>query len=182
MRWHTLALIMLAFVLIACGAPGTAGSGNATPTRLVLNTPQTLPLATATPGQGATGSGQGGTSSGTAGGGGVVTEGPIPPTPSPLRGPVTISINDLRAGQTLYLAVGDTFTLDSSVTGQVQIGDTGIITRVSSAAQPEYTQGSYKAIAPGKTTLQITESPDCVNANPPCLAPGALLILRVEVQ
>ncbi len=182
MRWQRLPLIILAFVLIACGATGTTGSGSATPTRFALNTPQATPLATATPGQPATGSGQGGASSGAAGGGGVITEGPIPPTPSPLRGPVTISINDLRAGQTLYLAVGDMFTLDSSVTGQVQIGDTGIITRVSSAAQADHAQGSYKAIAPGKTELQITESPDCVTANPPCLAPGALLILRVEVQ
>lgn len=185
MRWPILPLVLITLTLAACGSagsPGAAVSGTGTPTAPVVNTAQLTPPAIVATVQSGAAGGQGGASGGVSGGGVAATEGAAPPTPTPLRGPVTISIEDLRAGQTLYLAVGDTFVLDSSVTGQVQIGDADIIARVEDAADPGRAQGSYRAIAPGKTELQITESPDCLTASPPCLAPGALLVLNIEVQ
>ena len=55
------------------------------------------------------------------------------PSPTPLRGPTTITVNDLQMGQTLYLAVGDTFTFDSSVTAPILIGDERVVAHVTDA-------------------------------------------------
>jgi hypothetical protein len=104
------------------------------------------------------------------------------PSPTPLRGPATISLNDLRSGQTLYLSVGDTFRLDESVTGQVLIQDTHVVTRVGGAVVAGSATGTYKALAAGQTQLQVSQSPDCATATPPCLAPATVFVLQITVQ
>jgi len=73
-----------------------------------------------------------------------------PPSPTPLRGSTTITLNDLQMGQTLYLAVGDTFTLDSSATGPIRSGDERVVAHVTDA------EDVYVAIAAGETELQVT--------------------------
>ena len=107
---------------------------------------------------------------------GVVNPATITSLPSPtlLRGPTTITVNDLQMGQTLYLAVGDTFTLDSSVSGPIRIGDERVVAHATDA------EGVYVAIATGQTELQVTH--DVCASVPGCMAPVFLFILKIAVQ
>jgi hypothetical protein len=102
------------------------------------------------------------------------------PHPTPLHGSTTIALNDLQAGQTLYLSVGDTFTLDNSITGHIQIGNEHIVKQISAASASE--RSTYKALASGRTELRVSQELPCARANPPCLAPASVLTLIIEVQ
>jgi len=96
------------------------------------------------------------------------------PSPTPLRGPTTITVDDLQMGQTLYLAVGDAFTLDSSVTGPIRIGDARV------AAPATDAKDVYVAIAAGHTELHVTH--DVCAGTAGCMAPVFLFILKIVVQ
>ncbi len=97
-----------------------------------------------------------------------------PPSPTPLRGSITITLNDLQMGQILYLAVGDMFTFDASVTGPIHIDDERIVARV-----PD-TTGVYQALTAGRTELRVTH--DLCEGTPGCAAPVALFILKIVIQ
>ena len=97
------------------------------------------------------------------------------PTPTPLRGPTTITLQDVLIRQTLILAVGDTFTLDSLIPQPIRIGDGRIVTRLPDEL------GTYKALATGQTELQAILN-RCAGVEMPCEAPLQLLTLTIIVR
>jgi hypothetical protein len=102
-------------------------------------------------------------------------------TPTALKGPVTITIQDNQ--QTLALTVGQIFTLDLGAvfTWDIQIGDPQIIARV---ADPNATDGApqrYRALAPGQTELRATGDPRCRRAQPACMLPSIVFHLTIIV-
>jgi len=103
-------------------------------------------------------------------------------TPSPLTGPVTITVKDNQ--QTLNLRVGDSFTLDLGALfiWDVQIGDQQIIARVSDQHATDGAPQRYKAFAPGQTALRATGDPRCRRAQPACMAPSISFHLTIIVQ
>jgi hypothetical protein len=104
------------------------------------------------------------------------------PTPTPLRGPATIGMQDHE--QTLYLGVGETFQLKlgSQLIWTVQIEDERIVTRVPDAATNAETQGVYKALAAGQTTLMATGDPACRQSTPACMMPSFAFQLHIVVR
>jgi hypothetical protein len=117
---------------------------------------------------------------------GPITVLPVPPrqqlTPTPLQGPATIGIQDNQ--QTVYLAVGDTFQLKlgEQPTWTVQIENEQIVARVRETATDSATQGVYKALTAGQTTLTATGEPACRQSRPACMLPSLLFRLTIVVR
>ncbi len=89
-----------------------------------------------------------------------LTELTPPTSPTALRGPTTITLNDLQMGQTLYPAVGDTFKLDESVSGPAHLRDDRMVAPVPDAS------GVYKALTTGQMDLEVVVDP-CAGWNQP---------------
>jgi hypothetical protein len=103
-------------------------------------------------------------------------------TPTPLQGPRALTFED--RGQTLLLAVGDTFQLrlGSVMTWTVSITDERIVERVLDAPLDAETQGVYKALAPGETTLIAVGDVACFHSRPACMMPIPIVELRIVVR
>jgi hypothetical protein len=101
-------------------------------------------------------------------------------SPTPLVGPRTITPAD--QGQTLRLAVGETFTLRlGDAAWEVQITDPRVLAPVQATPGPGE-QGSYQARATGVSELLAVAEPPCAKAQPPCriLAPAFRLLVVVR--
>jgi hypothetical protein len=106
------------------------------------------------------------------------------PGRTPLHDPITITLNDAQAAQTLRLVVGDTFVLKlgDEYIWQVEIGDERIVTRAPNSGVKSDARGPYLARAPGQTELQITRDPACSKASPPCAMPSILFQVTIAVR
>jgi len=111
----------------------------------------------------------------------AVTVGPAL-TPTPLRGPASITLQDNN--QTLRLVVGDNFELKlgGEWNWQVTIGDEGVVAQVPDAEVAKEAQGVYKALAQGQAELTADGDPVCRQSRPPCMLPSILFRLTVIVM
>lgn len=102
---------------------------------------------------------------------------PIGPAPSSTALPEQPPIA-AEDGQVVHLKVGELFEFKpgSGSGWMVKIGDEQIIAPV--AGKP----GSYKALAPGETSLVATRTPACRQAKPPCMLPTVVLHIMIVVQ
>lgn len=101
-------------------------------------------------------------------------------TPTPIQGPATIGMQDNQ--QTLYLSVGDTFTLalGSPMQWNVTLADERIVARESGAVGD--TQRTYKALASGETTLTAQGEAPCRQSQPACMLPDILFQITIVVR
>ena len=106
------------------------------------------------------------------------------PSPTPVREMLTVALNDVSTGQTLHLAVGDTFMLKlgDDYLWQVHIGDERVVTHLAKPGAKSEAPGPYLARAAGQTELQITGDPACSKASPPCAMPSILYELKIAVR
>ncbi len=105
-------------------------------------------------------------------------------SPTPLRDPIVITLNDAQTAQTFYLTVGDTFMLKlgDDYTWQIQIGDERIVARVPNIRSKADTLWLYQARAVGQIEVQIEGDPVCLNASPPCAMPSVLFQVKITVR
>ncbi len=96
-------------------------------------------------------------------------------TQTPIYGPAMIKLRDFMVGQTLYLALNDTFTLDRSVPKPVHVVDEQIV-----ASEPGQ-QDVYRALTAGKTQVETTYNL-CQGITGQCSGPALFLTLKVIVQ
>ena len=108
----------------------------------------------------------------------------LPPSPTPVRETLTVTLNDATAGRTLYLAVGDTFVLKlgGDYIWQVHIGDERVVTHLPNPGAKRDARGPYLARAPGQVELEITGDPACSKASPPCAMPSILYEVKIAVR
>ena len=108
------------------------------------------------------------------------TTGPMQ-TRTPLRGSRVITSQD--AMQTLYLSVGETFTLqlDSRMGWEIEPVDGIVLMQIQPPDVEQGTQGVYQAHASGQTELIATGDPPCRRSKPACMMPSILFHLTVIV-
>lgn len=111
----------------------------------------------------------------------VATRAPIAPIGTeqlPEQPPITA-----EDGQVIHLKVGEIFQLNLNRESGwlVKIGDERIIAPVAVGAGAD-AQNSYKALAPGETTLTATRTPTCRQTKPPCMLPTIVLRIKIVVQ
>jgi hypothetical protein len=111
---------------------------------------------------------------------------PSPPepltTPAPLRGPGVVGPDD--NGQTLLLAVGDTFELrlGSDLQWTVDVENEQIVTRAPDATVGPETQAIFQASAPGETTLAAYGEAPCRRAKPACMMPDIMFQITIVIR
>lgn len=132
-----------------------------------------------------------GTSVAVAGGTRVVIPGVVPtPTPPLLVSPSEITLADNRG--TARITVGAMFGVRLTdpppfagsmyATWRIAVDDSGILDEVPNAVAPPGTQGVYRAIRPGTTTLRASTHYPCYDVKPPCDIPQRDFQLTVQVE
>lgn len=111
----------------------------------------------------------------------VVAESGTSPTPTPLQGQRTIGLPSQNT--TVELAVGETFELKlgGGMDWTVQIDDQSVVAREPGNLTPD-SQGVFRALAAGSTTLRASGDPTCLKSNPPCAAPSFLFEITIVVR
>jgi hypothetical protein len=100
-------------------------------------------------------------------------------SPSGMR---TVTLAD--AGQTIELAVGETFllALGSEYDWTVTVADPSIVSREVNVATIRGSQGLYRANRPGRTTLTAIGDPPCRRARPACALPSRIVRIDLVVR
>ena len=120
----------------------------------------------------------------------VVIPGVVPtPTPPLLVSPTEITLADNHG--TVRIPVGATFGVrlmdpppfagSAYATWRIAVGDPSILEEVSNATAPTGTQGIYRAIQPGTTTLHASTYYPCFDARPRCDLPQRDFEITVQV-
>lgn len=110
------------------------------------------------------------------------TPAPPPPSPTPVAGGADITLaND---GQTIPLAVGESFLLrlGDEYTWRVRVEDMGVVGRVIGVSVMRGAQGLFRANASGQTTISASGDPLCREQQPACAAPSRLFRVTIVVQ
>jgi hypothetical protein len=110
---------------------------------------------------------------------------PPPATPPPVPdtgGQKTITRDD--QGKTINLKFGDNFLLQlgEEYTWEINISDTGVISRVKNIAVIRGAQGVYETLKTGTVTLTAAGDPVCRQAKPPCGMPSIQYQVTIVVQ
>ena len=98
----------------------------------------------------------------------------VPATPTEVA-PNTLMLRDFIIGQTLYLKVNDTVTVDSSLPGPVSVDNDKVIAR--DLLRPNV----YKALAAGQARMQVTYN-SCTGVTGACGGPAMTGSLNIVIK